>query len=312
MALLLDLAGPRLGAFRGRRLAVPLGALFVLLFGVVQSNLVGGQVNLPVLFLSVLFVRLYVRGRPRVACLALAVAIAVKLVPAILLVFLAARRRWGLAALALGLALALCLLPVPLLGSRVLGVYRYYLGQMAGARVPMTANGIFTPAGVAYYLLPPVRAVPGLWLTVASAAVVLLPLLALERLRIRAGVQGVEVWFLALYLLANLMTSPLSWTHHLAHALPAALLVGLWLLPPGRPRDGGVTRAYAASLALLVAGPWVASLTTAVLVGPNKHGPFTFLGLALMGVAVAGVVRQELAGGAAAADLPDEPEPEAP
>ena len=72
-------------------LTVPLVALWFLLFDPIQSDLLNGQVNFPILLLCVLSLRAYLRRRMLGSAWPLAAAIAVKLTPALLLGFLGAR-----------------------------------------------------------------------------------------------------------------------------------------------------------------------------------------------------------------------------
>ena len=189
-----------------------------------QSHLTLGQVNLVVLGLLCLFLRAHVAGRRGAASVWLSAAMATKLTPLVLLVSLGRERRYRTMLLTVGAFLVWTIVLPQVVSTRVLWIYRdAWLGSVGQYVTEAVAFGRatrFTLAAALAYVWPGVTAVPGYRLL--AAAVVLAPILWLQgrlgsRVRPRLLVFG-------LYLLATLLISPLSETHHLV-----ALAVPLWL-----------------------------------------------------------------------------------
>jgi hypothetical protein len=162
-------------------LTVPLVALWFLLLDPIQSDLLNGQTNFPVLLLCVLCLRALFRGNTLGMAGSLAIAIAVKITPALLLGFLAVRRRWRAIALSLGLAAILVLAPLALVGQG-LAPYRAYLDSFLLARVRgefLTPQGVrFSVNGVLEKIVPTWGAAP--WRRVLGGTLPLLGLAMIE------------------------------------------------------------------------------------------------------------------------------------
>lgn len=272
-----DLARERGIVRRGIPLTVPLVVLWFLLLDPIQSDLLNGQANFPVLLLSVLCLRALFRGYTLGMAASLATAIAVKITPALLLGFLAVRRRGGAIALCLGLAAVLVLAPLALIGQG-LAPYRAYLDSFILARVRgefLTHQGVrFSVNGVLERLAPEWGAAP--WRRVLGGSLPLLGLGLIELLARRRRARDGDVWVFCLYLLALPLATPMSEVHHLTYAFPA---LGLLLLASllGDPRSRPTLR-LGGGLAC-----WL------LLLGGRLHrgGPWFFLGLCLLAGLVA-------------------------
>ena len=234
---IVEIAGTESGIHWDRRLLVPLTGVALLLIPVIQSNLLNGQVNFLVLLLSVLFLRFHLKDRMFLAALFLALAMAIKLFPAVLLLFVLLRKRYGECLLAIGLTAALCLLPALLMGREGFEVVRWYGQTVLGgmhARVAMTQAGrqFFSLSGVVF------KAIPGLagaaWLPLVAAAIVASALVAVQ-LGLRRWYSNARTALLyCVYLLAIPLLSPLSETHHLTFMIPAAIVL---VILPSAPDD---------------------------------------------------------------------------
>ena len=273
----IDLARERGIVRRGVPLTVPLAALWFLLLDPIQSDLLNGQANFPVLLLCVLCLRAFLRGSTTGMGVSLATAVAVKITPGLILGFLGVRRRWGAISLCLVLAAVLVLAPLALVGQG-LAPYRAYLDSFILARVRgefLTHQGVrFSLNGVLEKIAPEWGAAP--WRRVLGGSLPLLGLFAIELVAGRRRTRGSEVWIFGLYLLALPLATPMSEVHHLTYAFPA---LGLLLLaailgdPPSRRqlRLGGGLACW-----LLLLGGRL-----------DRGGPWFFLGLCLLAGLVA-------------------------
>lgn len=259
--------------------ASPLMLLCLLFFlDPIQIDLLNGQVNPEVLLLSVLFLDHYLRGRNTAAGVLLGAAIAIKIVPAVLLLFLGLRRELRTGAIALGSAALLCLLPVVVAGPDVFGYYgEYAQGFLAGRAggSPPPERIYFTPYGFVGHLLPALRA--SLVVKYGSVIAVLGSLAAWDlrrRARARAPLPFAAYLTLAPYL------SPLSEPHHLLLAIPAAFLATSAVLAANHQRV--LPAAATACFWVLL---WLGRL--------DRTAPFYFLALTALLVALATADRRD-------------------
>ena len=263
-------AAGRTGA--GRRTVVLFTLLFLLLFNVIQNNLLNGQVNFIVLYLCLLFFRELQSGRSVTASSALGAAIALKVVPLILLFYLAARSRFREITGAVLWAAFFCLVPYLFAGDRLWDYYASYASHfLAPAARPGTADipaFYFSLSGALSNAFHGMAAWGGL--RIFSALVVLLALGIVERLSRREGGGMAAADAFCLYLAAALLISPKSDTHHLALLFPAIILSTSSMLDNRRPQ-GGYPWLLIVFWALFLAAPWKPQI------------PFLFLSLWVMG-----------------------------
>lgn len=252
--------------------AALLVALCLVIFDVIQNNVVNGQVNFLVLWLCAMGFQFSRRGRDIPVALAFGAAAAIKLTPLIMLCYLVARRRWLAAGATVLVFLVLCLLPGLVPGVDIGQLYGDYGREFVAAKM----NGGTVPAGHVDFSLAGMLTRAGWNLNPSGPLVFLLLIpgfLMLWDVRAlrhdgSAGTSEHDLRAFSLYLLAPLFVVPMSEIHHLALALPAYVcLVGraysernwkYWILP-------------AASLATYLIG----SLTW-------REGPFYFLSLVLL------------------------------
>lgn len=272
MRLALGLHGAPSGGADQRRLLPPMVLLALLFLGPIQNNLLNGQINFVVLLLCLLFTRAARDGRVLAAALFLGAAIATKLVPLIFVPYLLMRRRGGTLALALVAATLFAFAPVIFLGSAIVPIYLDYLSLLVAhsqAAATHADAAYFTLDGAIRALAPAVAAGLGPALRPAAAAAVMLPLVLSDlRLR-RAGALG-DRWSTSLYLVAILLISPSSETHHLAFLFPAVALLATPILLAPRQAHAGQWAIAATAYGLLVAARW------------DTTGPWAFAGIALL------------------------------
>jgi hypothetical protein len=230
---------PSANPFEHAPFLVRFTALVLVLEVSLQSHLSLGQANLIVLALCCLFVRAHLAERRGAASVWLGAAMAVKLTPLLFLVSLARERTYRTLLLTVG-ALLIWTIALPLVVSdRALALYRdewlASVEQYVTEPVTFGKPSRFTVAAALVYLWPPVAGVPGL--RYVAAALVVGPLLWLQG-RVGHQVRSRLLVF-GLYLLATLLISPLSETHHL---VVLAVPLWLWSLAAAETRLGPVDR----------------------------------------------------------------------
>jgi alpha-1,2-mannosyltransferase len=241
----------RLSGAEPRRMVVVLAVVCLLMGGVLQDNLLNGQVNPIVLGLCVVFAWCHLDGRPHAAAMALGAAIALKLTPAILLLFLIRRRAWAVAGEAVAAAIVLAAaLPWLVAGDRVQDYYTYYVDTFLRARL----------SGVA--LVDPVTfSLAGVWRALSSTTgmydALVFALLAAAALLIIDRGEGADdrstaTLTVCLYLAASLLVTPMSEMHHLIYLMPGlAVLTWRAARPAGASTRSGLVALGAVYLALI-------------------------------------------------------------
>lgn len=240
--LLARMAGPAIKTDVGWHLALPGLATFVFLLWPIQSNLLCGQVNLIVLLCCVLFLHFFQRENTLAAAAWLGAAIAIKLVPAVLLLFLLVRRRYGVLMAAILFAALFIMLPGIVAGEGLLAAYKTYLHSflMRSFVNPEACTGVPALAGppekmmflslkgVVRYFFP--SAGSSAWLGGLSLLTALAAMLSVDVMSTGSPPPRRDVWSFCAYLLGCLFVSPMTENHHLVLVMPAVWLVGLKLL----------------------------------------------------------------------------------
>jgi hypothetical protein len=250
-----------------------MAAAVLVTFNIIQNNLLNGQVNFLVVLCCLMSIDVgrvppspgTFRGGPvkEIAAGAwLGVGIAVKLMPALLVVYFLVRRRFLATLVALASAVALALLPSVLLIDA--GVESGFLTAVASAEAvsritalhwqyvrevltPMTATAdggalSYSVAGVVRRML---GTGPALWIDALCAAAVLGAIVVADVRRWRP--RGGDLAAAATYLVAIVLISPKSETHHLAFAIPAVALGFVWFfgeIPRATPSASFFTWAF--------------------------------------------------------------------
>ena len=236
------------GSINVNRAVIAAAIVFVLLAEVLQNNFRNGQVNFIVLAATIAFAWCWTRGRRTLASGWLAVAIAVKVTPAIFLIFLARRRDWRTLVTTIAMTMVLTMaLPAVVAGPRIVNDYREYAREFVGDRVT-SASGIiverrpFSVAGALHRFTAiswPFDAV------MLGLGVLLITGLVIDRGRPATGQATTAL--VCFYLVAMLLATPMSEVHHLAFVLPGLL----WLTY--RALGGELSRGHLAALAFVVA-----------------------------------------------------------
>jgi hypothetical protein len=226
-ASLQRVASHECGTTLGQRLAFPGLVVLLTFYPPIESNMIQGQVNLLVLFCCAMFFCSFARNRPVWASGWLAAAIAVKVLPAVLLVFLVVRGRYRMVLWTLLFTGLFCAIPTIVAGKSVVAYYQSYweafvLPSMGGMRANTPTH--FSLQGSIACFLP---TWPGIWLKIACGLSVAAGLLAVEMAAARAGNSRRDIWPFCAYMVACLLLSPMVEMHHFVLAIPAVFLLGI-------------------------------------------------------------------------------------
>jgi hypothetical protein len=207
------------------------GAVFIVpllvLFNVIQNNLLNGQVNFIVLLLCMLFLRNYLHSRSLTAALFLSLAIAIKVTPLILLVYLLCRRDFLMVGLVIFMTLFLSFgVPYIFGGAAAFAYYSSYfhsfiIGNLA-ANARIVHGFTFSIISIIGFFMP---SLPKLFTFIISGIVSLAPIILIQFISRGQKSMEREILLFSLYMLAILLISPLSETHHLINLLPALSVV---------------------------------------------------------------------------------------
>jgi alpha-1,2-mannosyltransferase len=274
--IVLQLLRDRYGAAWHNSCLAPVAVVLLMLLGPIQNNLLNGQVNFIVLFLSVLFLKYLLDGRTSLASLSLAMAISIKIVPAVLLLFLLLERKRRAFALTILLTAVFCLVPIVRLGGSVFSLYGDYLRMFVlGAWTHTTTEtghaAYFSLHGLLSAAVPAITGSTGWQLGAAAAVAAVLGLVGL-RGRVEQR-DGREVWLFCLFLLAILLITPMSETHHLAFLIPVVAAAALATL-------------FVSETSLVGPIGLVAFFVLLYLGKAFRGGPFGFLAIAVLFVTV--------------------------
>ena len=227
--------------------AAPAIITVVALFPVIQNHMLNGQVNFVVAALAALGLVASLHARTWQAAVLLGAAIAIKLVPIVLLVYLIGERQYRTAALALLFATLFCFLPIILTGAEIFHYYQNYFDTflfagMSGSQATAAGEAFFTVSGLVRWAVPSLAEFRSVNALAALATVV-----ATVIIHRKSSATGTRTGYLIpwLYFITILLITPSSQTHHLA-----------WMVP-----------GFAGVLTLLMRRHWRGNRTAWVLLG---------------------------------------------
>lgn len=210
----------------GRHLAVPGMLIFLVALSPIQNNLLNGQVNLLVLMCCTMFFVSFTRNRVTAGALWLAAAIALKVLPAVLLGFLLIRRRLRFAFLTVAFAILFCLSPGLISGKNLIVYYETYVNSFLLPKLAAVGGGqpnSFNLQSLLGYFTPQLGQAG--WVRFLSFLVPLALVLAVD-LRVKRSEHAQRhVWGFCAYLIGALLLCPMGQTHQLVLAIPAIALV---------------------------------------------------------------------------------------
>ncbi|HBR12473.1 MAG TPA: hypothetical protein DD740_09820 [Chryseobacterium sp.] len=192
----------------------------LLMFAILQDNFLNGQVNILLLFICTLFLKSLLKDNILLASLYLAIAISIKLTPAILLFFLLFGRNYKAFFLTSVLSIVFVIgLPYLITKEKSLEYYKYYLdtfilhrtaGEHEVTGFSLTYFFSFINPDIAIFLSVFIMLVLNFWNQMCSK---------IENIAVRKTI------LFSLYLISILLISPMSEGHHLILILPAYLFL---------------------------------------------------------------------------------------
>lgn len=202
----------------GFKLGVPLLFIFLLMVNVIQNNLLNGQVNIPVLLLSLLFFIYFIKGNFLLGGLFLGAAVSIKLVPLIFLLLAFKKGKLNLLLYTLLFTIFFSIaLPYLFAGNNLFEFYNYYAGNFLISGVQQSENElIFTLNNFLIYIFPGLKDL--ILIKIISAGVI-------AAINYTAYIKYFErspLMIFSLLSLSILLISPMSETHHLIFIIPAA------------------------------------------------------------------------------------------
>ena len=226
---LLNAASLFLALYMSSRLAAPertlavFGLTFVLLFRFTLDNLDYGQVNLLVAALAVAHVYFFTRGRKLAAAAVLALAVAIKLTPVVVLFYHLAKRRWRYVLANLALVGVLGVVSFAPFGARGGSAFQTFVNRTVHneQKFDLAYHGNQSLRGAWERLGWADDRVGALMATLLFALFIIVPVfLVMYR-------QGNEVSVSAPFFCLTVLLSPLSWKqHYVILALPLAYVIG--------------------------------------------------------------------------------------
>jgi alpha-1,2-mannosyltransferase len=221
-------------------------------FSSIQNTLLNGQVNFFVVLCCVFAIVAARARRVTAAGVWLGVGTAIKLMPALLVVYLLVRRQFRAAAVAAATAVALSVVPGLLIDGSLIDVYSQFARELQGSVATVPAGGVlaFSISGVVQQVS---GAGPSLVLDVLCAAAVLGTIAVVDVQVWRP--RGEDFTAGAAYMAGIVLVSPKSETHHLVFIIPAVALGFAWFFRDRSHRTRLGTLALVLSSAALVAAP---------------------------------------------------------
>ena len=207
-------------------LTLPLLLLTVFLLGVIQNNLLNGQINIIVLFFTVLFLVFYLKERPVEASIILSISIAIKLTPLIFIFFLIRRKEYKIIFLTILFSLIFILgIPYLVQGNNIAVLYQDYfqkIKELSSSTGLLVKSKIFTLNDFVAFFMPSLRQV--IWFKYFCAAVVIASLFFMDKGNLLRNSRK-EILIFSIYSTSVLLISPMSETHHLIVILPALSII---------------------------------------------------------------------------------------
>ncbi len=200
--------------------------LSIILFNIIQNNLMNGQVNIVVLALVIMFFKYNLKSREITSALFLSAAISIKLVPIIFLLYLLVRGKYKSIILTIIITLSLFIFPVVVIGLRNFNLIYLYFTKILLNKISVSIHHnsmFFDLYNFLIFMFPALKSV-GI-LKILSALIIIL-ILILTDFKFYAQRNDLNEYnILCLYLLSIILISPVSETHHLIYILPPLFLI---------------------------------------------------------------------------------------
>lgn len=207
---------------------IPMLVLTIILFDIIQNNLLNGQINIIVLFLTVLFLYFYQKKKKYLSSALLAAAISIKLTPLIFFIFLIKRRRFIETGITLFfLIVFVFLLPYLVTGSDTIDYYNFYLNKIgtltSGYVDELTIfSKIFTLHGFISFIIPSLQ---NSFIFKFISALIVITVIWLMDKDWKNNNYSSDTLFFTIYSTAILLINPMAETHHIIIIFPAMIII---------------------------------------------------------------------------------------
>lgn len=181
--------------------------IILLLINIIQNNFLNGQINFVILLLLVLCYRSYAKGSSITAAFLLALAVSIKLTPALFLLYFLINREYKLVLFSLIFIPVLILLPYLAAGNKIWEFYFYYYSHFL-VEPGQNQNSLLGIAGSAYAKF-----------ALLTFIIAMLAFFSLFYRKNRAGLNELNIF--SVYFLFLLLLTPKLQTHTLVFILPA-------------------------------------------------------------------------------------------
>lgn len=216
--IILQILNPKNSSFYN--ILIYYSAINLLLFAILQDNFLNGQVNIILLFLCTLFLKYFLKNKIFLASLFLAIAISIKITPAIFLVFLLFQKNFKIFLLTILLSIIFVFgLPFLVTGTKSLEYYKFYLDTFILHKTTK-GNEITGFSLTAFFsFINPKFAI------ILSAFTMIVMNFFNQKFSIIENSNIRNTILFSLYLISILLISPMSEGHHLIMILPAYLFL---------------------------------------------------------------------------------------
>lgn len=251
---------------------LPLLLLVLLILNVLQNNLLNGQVNLFVLFLSVLYLNYLSKNKLITAAVFLSAAIAIKLVPLIFLLMALRKEKLQVIVYTILFSLIFILfLPMVFTGNSIFEYYEHYVNNFLLGGISRTSGSdemSFNLSGFLIYLFPGLNGV--VWIKYLSALLIVLTVMHIDYRWVKNNFNYSGIHVFSLYAVSILLINTMSETHHLVFILPGLSLLLYELVIKQRFKDFYILITFILFIILF----WIGEI--------SKGGPFHFIALVIL------------------------------
>ena len=204
--------------------------VFVFYLGVIQNNLLNGQVNLILILLCILFLEYYSRGNKKLAVIFLAIAISIKIMPIVLVAYLIVRKDIKSAFISIVIAVLLSLTPYLWLGNQLFLFYKDFFNILKdSAHILATDDRKYISFTISGFINNYIGKIDS---SITQKVFNVFPLLIIITIDLFKKVDSIKLKMSVgyLYLLCIPLISPMSEIHHLIFTYPAFCFLFMELL----------------------------------------------------------------------------------
>jgi len=201
--------------------------VFLLLFSPIQNNFKNAQINAVILFLGILSLYFYSSKKPVMSSLCLSAAIAIKLLPLILIFFYLARKEWKLIIVTFIFSILFLFLPIITLGENIFLFYSQYIHDfILNSSMSVHTQGNFLIQSNLFSLFQSILSLDNsVWIRMAMNIFLLMVIVWYDISQSSNHTIKNNVFSFQYYLILMILVSPISEKHHLVLLFPSILLL---------------------------------------------------------------------------------------